>query len=94
VAGAALAWAALAVKLGAGKIKCKSQAAVAGSRRERLPVNGVGWKWRRNALERLNPGLEMVWARTPPTYNIWYTGAWLIGGSLGVTMKLGTIVSY
>jgi hypothetical protein len=38
-----------------------------------------------NALKRLNPGSEMVWARTPRTYNIWYTGARLIGGRSGVT---------
>jgi len=32
-------------------------------------------KWRRNGLKRLNPRPEMVWARKPRTYNIWYTGA-------------------
>ena len=32
-------------------------------------------KWRRKDLKRLNPGREMVWARTPRTHNIWYTGA-------------------
>jgi hypothetical protein len=30
-------------------------------------------KWRRNALKKLNPGSEMVWARMPRTYKIWYT---------------------
>ena len=32
-------------------------------------------KWRRNGLKRLNPRLEMVWARKPRTHKIWYTGA-------------------
>src|SRR5271154_3319677 len=51
------------------------------SRRERpteSPANG------RNALKRLNLRPEMVWARKPRTYNIWYTGARLTGGGSGV----------
>ena len=45
------------------------------SRRERLTANGVARKWRRNGLKRLNPRREMVWARKPRTYKIWYPGA-------------------
>src|ERR1700722_855103 len=37
--------------------------------------NGVARKWRRNGLKRLNPRPEMVWARKPRTYKIWYIGA-------------------
>jgi hypothetical protein len=57
----------------------------AGERIERRVERRLGWKWRRNTLKRLNPGLEMVWASTPRTYYIWYTGAWLTGGSSGAT---------
>jgi hypothetical protein len=32
--------------------------------------NGVARKWRRNDLKRLNPRLEMVWARKPRTHKI------------------------
>jgi hypothetical protein len=35
----------------------------------------VARKWRRNGLKRLNPGPELVWARQPRTYKIWYIGA-------------------
>jgi hypothetical protein len=45
------------------------------SRRERLTANEVARKWRRNGLKRLNPRPEVVWARNPRTYNIWYAGA-------------------
>ncbi len=49
---------------------------IPGSRRERLTArNEIARKWRRNGLKRLNPGPEMVWARKPRTYNIWYPGA-------------------
>ena len=44
--------------------------------------NEVARKWRRNGLKRLNPRPEMVWARKPRTYNIWYTGARLTGAAL------------
>ena len=37
--------------------------------------NGVARKWRRNALKRLNPRPEMVWARKPRSHNIWYASA-------------------
>ena len=56
-----------------------------GSRRER--ADGVARKWRRNALKRLNPRREMVWARKPRTYKIWYTGARLTGGGSGVGQR-------
>ena len=48
---------------------------IPGSRRGRLTQNRVARKWRRNGLKRLNPRPEMVWARTPRTYYIWYPGA-------------------
>jgi hypothetical protein len=47
-------------------------------------ADGLARKWRRNALKRLNPRPEMVWARKPRTYNIWYTGARLTEGGSGV----------
>src|SRR5271163_2418370 len=37
--------------------------------------DGVARKWRRNGLKRLNPRPEMVWAREPRTYKIWYAAA-------------------
>ena len=40
-------------------------------------------KWRRKDLKRLNPGREMVWARTPRTHNIWYKGARLTARDSG-----------
>ena len=43
--------------------------------READGKNGVARKWRRNGVKRLNPRPEMVWARKPRTYKIWYTGA-------------------
>src|SRR5271170_6569750 len=44
--------------------------------------DGVARKWRRNGLKRLNPRPEMVWARGPRTYKIWYAGPRLtISGS-------------
>jgi hypothetical protein len=53
-----------------------SQAAVAGiAAREADGKKGVARKWRRNGLKRLNPRPEMVWARKPRTYNIWYAAA-------------------
>ena len=48
----------------------------------------VARKWRRNGLKRLNPRPEMVSPRRPRTYNIWYPGAQLMGGSLGVTREI------
>src|SRR5271163_1395045 len=48
-----------------------------------LAANGVAGKWRRNGLKRLNPRREMVWARKPRTYNIWYASAWLTGAGSG-----------
>ena len=48
-----------------------------------LAANGVARKWRRNGLKRLNPRPEMVWARKPRTYNIWYASAWLTGAGSG-----------
>jgi hypothetical protein len=60
-----------------------------GGRRDRGARGGrqdrVAGKWRRNALNRLNPRRKMVWARQPRTYKIWYTGARLMGGNSGVT---------
>jgi hypothetical protein len=44
-------------------------------------------KLRRNALKRLNPDSKIVWSRMPRTYNIWYTGARLIGAARGFTMR-------
>ena len=40
-----------------------------------LTANRVARNWRRNGLKRLNPRPEMVWARKPRTYNIWYAAA-------------------
>jgi hypothetical protein len=57
-----------------------SSAYDAGSRRE-AEGKTLARKWRRNALKRLNPRPEMVWAGTPRTYSIWCTGASLIGGA-------------
>jgi len=57
-----------------------SSAYDAGSRRE-AEGKAVARKWRRNALKRLNPRPEMVWAGTPRTYNIWCTGASLTWGA-------------
>ena len=52
-----------------------------GSRRQSLGQTVSLGNGSHNALKRLNPGSEMVWARTPQTHNIWYTGVGLKGAA-------------
>jgi hypothetical protein len=57
----------------AGGRPCRRRAGAAPGARP--AAIGVARKWRRNGLKRLNPRPEMVWARKPRTYKIWYTDA-------------------